>query len=125
MLCSHSIGLPGRQAELVHAALATNKPVVAVILSGGSVSVDSLKTSGSPVAVVYAGFGGETGQNAIIDVLFGDAPASGRLPFTVYPESCEYIAVSGEWPRRVSSSFLFFLPRLVYCACVIVTNIAS
>ena len=81
-----SIALPGLQAQLVTAALATHKPVVAVILSGGSVSVDALAGS-SNTAVVYAGFGGESGQNAIIDVLFGDAPASGRLAFTVYPES--------------------------------------
>lgn len=81
-----SIGLPGKQAELVAAALATKKPVVAVIISGGSVSVDSLK-SASNAAVVYPGYGGETGQNAIVDVLFGDAPASGRLAHTVYPES--------------------------------------
>eukprot|EP01045_Picozoa_sp_COSAG04_P009092 COSAG04_NODE_518_length_13185_cov_3.605609_7_plen_385_part_00 len=82
----HSVGLPGSQALLVEAALATKKPVVALILSGGSVSVDALAGAQS-TAVVYAGFGGETGQNAIVDVLFGDAHASGRLPFTVYPES--------------------------------------
>ena len=81
-----TVGLPGNQAELVVAALATKKPIVAIILSGGSVSVDAL--AGAPMtAVVYAGFGGETGQNAIIDVIFGDVAASGRLPFTVYPES--------------------------------------
>eukprot|EP01046_Picozoa_sp_COSAG06_P026936 COSAG06_NODE_2348_length_7031_cov_4.658973_3_plen_394_part_00 len=106
-----TIGLPGRQAELVFAAIASKKPVIAVILSGGSVSVDALKTAasasasgGSPVAVVYAGFGGETGQNAIVDVLFGDAPASGRLPFTVYPESCEY--------RSSSALLSILLPSL-------------
>eukprot|EP01043_Picozoa_sp_COSAG02_P028759 COSAG02_NODE_1759_length_11042_cov_3.648725_7_plen_174_part_00 len=81
-----SIALPGNQAQLVAAALATGKPIVAVILSGGSVSVDAL--AGAPnAAVVYAGFGGESGQNAIVDVLCGDTAASGRLPFTVYPES--------------------------------------
>ena len=57
----HSIGLPGNQAELVTAALATKKPLVVVILSGGSVSVDAL--AGAPnTAVVYAGFGGESGE---------------------------------------------------------------
>ena len=80
-----SIGLPGRQGELVAAALATKKRVIAVILSGGSVSVDALVNAPN-AAVVYAGFGGEMGQAAIIDVLFGDCPISGRLPFTVYPE---------------------------------------
>ena len=68
------------------AAIATGKPVVCLILSGGSVSIDAVV--GAPnVAVLYTGFGGESGQNAIVDVVFGDAPASGRLPFTVYPES--------------------------------------
>ena len=81
-----TIGLPGSQAALAAAAIATKKPVVVVVLSGGSVSIDAVK--GAPnVAVVYPGFGGESGEDAIVDVLFGDAPATGRLPFTVYPES--------------------------------------
>jgi len=81
-----TIGLPGQQPALVRAALATGKPVVAVIVSGGSVSVDALKAAPN-AAVLYPGFGGETGQNAIVDVLFGDVVPSGRLPFTVYPET--------------------------------------
>jgi beta-glucosidase len=81
-----TIALPGQQPALVRAAVASGKQVVVVILSGGSVSVDVVKNA-SNVAVVYPGFGGETGQDAILDVLFGDAPATGRLPFTVYPES--------------------------------------
>ena len=80
-----TIGLPGQQSKLVSLALAWGGPLVAIILSGGSVSSDALRNA-SQAAVVYAGFGGESGQQAIVDVLFGDADASGRLPFTVYKE---------------------------------------
>ena len=81
-----TVGLPGVQAALVTAAIATNKPVVLLVFSGGSVSIDQAKNA-SKVAVVYPGFGGETGQDAVMDVLFGDVTPTGRLPFTVYPES--------------------------------------
>lgn len=40
------------------AALGSKKPVVALIFSGGSVSVDALKNAPN-AAVVYPGFGGE------------------------------------------------------------------
>jgi len=84
-----TVGLPGQQAQLVSAALATGKPVVALLLSGGAVSVDALSSPAGEAraAVLYPGFGGESGQNALVDVLFGDAEASGRLTWTVVPES--------------------------------------
>ena len=92
-----TIGLPGKQSELITLALATKKPIIALIFSGGSVSVDALKqnrttrfeAAAPPIAVLYCGFGGESGQNAAIDVLFGDARGqpSGRLPWTVYAEA--------------------------------------
>ena len=52
-------------------------------------SVDALASEAgrARAAVAYAGFGGEVGAQALVDVLFGDAPASGRLPWTVPPQS--------------------------------------
>jgi beta-glucosidase len=66
-----SIGLPGRQAELVDAAIESKKPVVLLILSGGAVSIDNVTSAHAKetVAVCYAGFGGEAGQNALVDIL--------------------------------------------------------
>ena len=74
---------------------------VCLVLSGGSVSIDAvvgapnvavrlrpapacphvmlteLRQALVSYQVLYTGFGGESGQNAIVDVVFGDAPASG------------------------------------------------
>eukprot|EP00041_Stephanoeca_diplocostata_P027068 m.739502 g.739502 ORF g.739502 m.739502 type:complete len:102 (-) comp23107_c0_seq21:247-552(-) len=65
-----SIGLPGRQQRIVNIAVASGKPVVVVCVSGGSVTLGNVSRQPN-VAMVYAGFGGEMGAQAIVDVLFG------------------------------------------------------
>lgn len=78
-----SIALPGIQQNLTKTIAQVAKKLVVVLLHGGSVSVDWIKSN---VDTVVSGLeGGEHGGTALADVLFGDINPSGVLPYTIYP----------------------------------------
>lgn len=76
-----SLGLPGRQDELLRAVLATGTPAVVVLQNGRALSVPEL-ASGAP-AILEAWFPGERGGQAIAEALVGLVNPGGRLPVTV------------------------------------------
>jgi beta-glucosidase-like glycosyl hydrolase len=77
-----SLGLPGRQEELVKAVLAANPKTVVVLMNAGPLTIPWIKDHAP--AVLEAWWNGVEGGNAIADVLFGDYNPAGRLPHTVY-----------------------------------------
>ena len=77
-----SLGLSGRQEELVKAVFAANPRTVVVQLSAGPLTVPWLKQN--LPAMLQAWWPGEEGGHAIADVLFGEVNPAGRLPHTVY-----------------------------------------
>lgn len=77
-----SLDLPAAQLRLFDAVVATGKPVVVVLTSGGAMSVNRVQEKAS--AIILAGYGGQQGGNAVADVLFGDYNPAGRLPVTYY-----------------------------------------
>jgi beta-glucosidase len=83
-----SIGLYGKQLELVQALHSTGKPVVVVMVSGKVVSEpwinDKIPT------LLYAWEPGQYGGQAIAEALFGKINPSGKLPFTI-PKSIGHI----------------------------------
>jgi len=89
-----SLGLPGRQEELVQAVCAANPRTVVVEMSAGPLTVPWLKQH--VPALLQAWWPGEEGGHAIADVLFGNVHPAGRLPHTVYatdsqaPSQSEY-----------------------------------
>jgi beta-glucosidase len=76
-----SLGLPGRQAELVAAVAATGTPIVLVLVAGRPLAIPDEAALAS--AVVAAWVPGEAGPEAIAEVLFGLASPGGKLPVTV------------------------------------------
>lgn len=78
-----SLDLPGMQAQLALAVAgaARGKPVVVVLLNGRPLSTGVLQ--GEVPAILEAWYPGVEGGNAVVDLLFGDASPSGKLPVTV------------------------------------------
>ncbi|WOL06055.1 putative beta-D-xylosidase 6 [Canna indica] len=83
-----SLLLPGKQMDLVRAvASASKKPLVLVLMGGGPVDVSFAKGDPSVGSILWTGYPGEIGGQALAEALFGDFNPSGRLPVTWYPES--------------------------------------
>jgi beta-glucosidase len=72
------------QIQLARAMIATGKPVVVVLLEGRPRIINSFADSAP--AILMAFNPGNTGGQAISEVLFGDVNPSGHLPIT-YPRS--------------------------------------
>jgi beta-glucosidase len=91
-----TLTLPGRQQELLEAAVATGKPVVLVLLNGRP--LDITWASQHVPAILEAWYPGTEGGNAIADLLTGDANPGGKLPLT--------------WPRSVGQIPIYYAQNL-------------
>lgn len=76
-----TLGLPGRQAELIRAVAGEGKPIILILCNGSPLSIP--KEEPLADAVLEAWYPGEEGGSAVADILFGNYNPSGRLPVTV------------------------------------------
>ena len=75
-----TFALPFGQAELIRAVAAINPKTVVAVTSGGN--VDSNGWLDQVPALIETWYGGQTGGQALSEVLFGDVNPSGHLPVT-------------------------------------------
>lgn len=76
-----TLGLSPSQDRLARAVYAAGKPVVLVLQGGRPFAIPEYYASSA--AVVSAFFPGQSGGQAVADVLFGAASPGGRMPVTV------------------------------------------
>ncbi|KFK25328.1 hypothetical protein AALP_AA8G098500 [Arabis alpina] len=99
-----SLSLPGKQKDLVSSiAAVSKKPVILVLTGGGPVDVSFAKTNPKIGSIIWIGYPGETGGQALAEIIFGDFNPGGRLPMTWYPESFAKVPMSDMHMRANSS----------------------
>jgi len=76
------IKLPSSQEAFIKNVIATNKPVVLVLMGGSAIAVNDADKY--IPAILHAWYPGEFGGKAIADILFGTVNPSGKLPVTFY-----------------------------------------
>ncbi len=86
-----SLTLPGRQQELLEAAVSTGKPVVLVLFNARP--LDITWASEHVPSILEAWYPGTEGGNAVADLLFGDAAPGGHLPLA-WPRSVGQIPIN-------------------------------
>lgn len=91
-----TLTLPGRQEQLLEAAVATGKPVVLVLLNGRPLNITWASQHVS--AILDAWYPGTEGGDAVADLLFGDVNPGGKLPVT--------------WPRSVGQVPIYYAHNL-------------
>ena len=91
-----SLDLPGKQQQLLEAAVATGKPVVLVLLNARPLNITW--ASQHVPAILDAWYPGTEGGNAIAAVLAGDVNPGGKLPLS--------------WPHDVGQVPVFYAHNL-------------
>ncbi|EPS25118.1 putative beta-xylosidase [Penicillium oxalicum 114-2] len=80
-----NITWPGNQLELIKKLSELKKPLVVLQMGGGQVDSSALKNNKNVNALVWGGYPGQSGGNAILDILTGKRAPAGRLTTTQYP----------------------------------------
>lgn len=89
-----NLNLPGIQQQVLDIVSASGKPVVLVLLSGSALAINQAEQE--IPAILYAGYPGAQGGNAVAKILFGEYSPEGKLPITFYrsteelPEFTDY-----------------------------------
>ena len=79
--CRADVSLPGAQEALIDAIVSTGTPVVLVIMAGRALALE--RVAHKVHALFYAWHPGSMAGPAFVDLLFGEASPSGRLPVTL------------------------------------------
>ncbi|CAH8328818.1 unnamed protein product [Eruca vesicaria subsp. sativa] len=117
-----NLTLPGFQEKLVKDVNnAAKKTVVLVIMAAGPIDISFVKSLSKIRAVLWVGYPGEAGGDAIAQVIFGDYNPSGRLPETWYSqEFADKVAMTdmNMRPNSTSSfpgrSYRFYTGKPIY-----------
>ncbi|PYH94855.1 hypothetical protein BO71DRAFT_440732 [Aspergillus ellipticus CBS 707.79] len=84
-----SIAWPGNQLTLIKelADQSNGKPLIVLQMGGGQVDSSSLKNNSNVSALIWGGYPGQSGGDALRDIITGKHAPAGRLVTTQYPAS--------------------------------------
>ncbi|KAJ5994741.1 hypothetical protein N7481_001718 [Penicillium waksmanii] len=80
-----NITWPGNQLQLVKELSKLGKPLVVLQMGGGQVDSSSLKSNKNVNAIIWGGYPGQSGGQALVDIITGKRAPAGRLTTTQYP----------------------------------------
>jgi beta-D-xylosidase 4 len=80
-----NITWPGNQLQLIQELASVRKPFVVLQMGGGQLDGSEIKANPAINSLVWAGYPGQSGGTAIVDILTGKQAPAGRLPVTQYP----------------------------------------
>lgn len=82
-----SLLLPGQQEQMVLEVTAASRgPVILVVMSGGPMDISFARDSNKISSILWVGYPGQAGGDALADIIFGHHNPGGRLPVTWYPQ---------------------------------------
>jgi len=87
-----TLTLPGKQQQLLEAAVATGKPIVLLLMTGRPLDLNWASQHVNAILNVW--YPGSDGGLAVANLLFGDAVPAGKLPVT--------------WPRDAGQEPLYY-----------------
>jgi beta-glucosidase len=74
----------------VKAVAAVNKKTIVVVHSVGPILMEEWIDNPNVAAVVWAGLPGQESGNGLVDILYGAASPSGKLPYTIAKKASDY-----------------------------------
>nr|AMW64957.1 beta-xylosidase [Thermoascus aurantiacus] len=80
-----NITWPGNQLDLIHQLSELRKPLVVLQMGGGQVDSSSLKANPHVNSLIWGGYPGQSGGQALFDIITGKRAPAGRLVTTQYP----------------------------------------
>ncbi|KAB8074239.1 putative exo-1,4-beta-xylosidase xlnD [Aspergillus leporis] len=80
-----NITWPRNQLDLIHQLSALNKPLIVLQMGGGQVDSSTLKSNANVNALLWGGYPGQSGGQALLDIITGKRAPAGRLVTTQYP----------------------------------------
>ena len=82
-----SIDWTGAQLDMIGQLAGYGKPMIVVQMGGGQIDSSPIANNPNISALLWGGYPGQSGGDAIIDIITGKAAPAGRLPTTQYRQN--------------------------------------
>jgi xylan 1,4-beta-xylosidase len=107
-----TIAWTGNQLSLIQQLSALGKKLIVVQFGGGQLDDSSLLSNANVSALLWAGYPGQDGGNAVADAIDGTYPPAGRLPVSQYPAN--YINQVNLWDPNLKPNTTTGSPGRTY-----------